>query len=83
MNVFLPGAAGREALPIDFQWTGVGLGMVDVGMHLSHSVSPAALARGGERELVEFYRGALVEALAVCPGVGRSLPGSLGPPPPP
>mmetsp|Transcript_7646 Transcript_7646/g.24291 ORF Transcript_7646/g.24291 Transcript_7646/m.24291 type:complete len:155 (-) Transcript_7646:26-490(-) len=51
------------ALPIDFQWTGLGFGMSDVAMHLSHSVAVATLDGAGERLLVEAYHRELVEAL--------------------
>jgi len=84
MNTFLPGIgpdSGKEAVPFDFQWTGVGLGMVDVGMHLSHSVSPADLAGNGERELVEFYRDALVRALgrSAEPHVAKAVAAEYSP----
>lgn len=63
MNIFLPetSSAQTSALPIDFQWTGVGFGMADVAMHLCHSVSVDALRDGGEQRLVECYMGALAE----------------------
>ena len=50
MNVFVPvsrGTEGSAAALIDFQWTGVGLGMLDVAMHLYHSVELAAMEGGG------------------------------------
>eukprot|EP00928_Gymnodinium_smaydae_P014053 TRINITY_DN15095_c0_g2_i1.p1 TRINITY_DN15095_c0_g2~~TRINITY_DN15095_c0_g2_i1.p1 ORF type:complete len:515 (+),score=120.00 TRINITY_DN15095_c0_g2_i1:59-1603(+) len=53
-----------DALIIDFQWTGVGFGMSDVAMHLSHSVALEALEGEGERELVDFYRESLFEYIA-------------------
>lgn len=62
MNIFVPIVAddGARAIPIDFQWTGPGLGMQDVAMHLYHSVEVAAVAGDGELELVHefsFYAG--------------------------
>ena len=50
MNVFVPvsrDTEGNAAALIDFQWTGVGLGMLDVAMHLYHSVELAAMEGGG------------------------------------
>jgi len=52
-----------DALPIDFQWTGVGFGMSDVAMHLSHSVALDAMRDGGERSLVLGYHEALVSSV--------------------
>mmetsp|Transcript_16145 Transcript_16145/g.50748 ORF Transcript_16145/g.50748 Transcript_16145/m.50748 type:complete len:389 (-) Transcript_16145:136-1302(-) len=48
MNCFLPAAGGAggadaRAMLIDFASTGVGFGMADVAMHLSHSVPPSPL----------------------------------------
>jgi len=65
MNVFLPreGVEDGDALPIDFQWVGPGLGMSDVAMHLSHSGAVAALRGGGEERLVEYYHGHLCARL--------------------
>jgi len=66
MNVFLPlGDLDEEAaVPIDFQWMGVGFGMSDVAMHLSHSVAASALQNGGEAKLVEHYRQVLLPMLS-------------------
>ena len=51
MNVFVPvsqsAAVENSAALIDFQWTGIGLGMLDVAMHLYHSVELAAMENGG------------------------------------
>eukprot|EP00747_Dinoflagellata_sp_TGD_P049198 gnl/TRDRNA2_/TRDRNA2_146062_c0_seq1.p1 gnl/TRDRNA2_/TRDRNA2_146062_c0~~gnl/TRDRNA2_/TRDRNA2_146062_c0_seq1.p1 ORF type:complete len:168 (-),score=36.76 gnl/TRDRNA2_/TRDRNA2_146062_c0_seq1:3-455(-) len=55
--------AEAKALLIDFQWTGVGFGMADVAMHLSHSVACEALRDGGEERLIHFYYTVLMEAL--------------------
>ena len=68
MNVFLPSVHATDAgerqedgaeaplpLLIDFASAGVGYGMADVAMHLSHSVAPETLAHGGERRLLESY----------------------------
>jgi len=68
MNIFFrqdeaANFSGAPALPIDFQWTGVGLGMADVAMHLAHSVAPEALAGNGETALLEVYRSSLHDAL--------------------
>jgi aminoglycoside phosphotransferase (APT) family kinase protein len=69
MNVFVTATAdavldpGGAAL-IDFQWTGVGLGMLDVAMHLYHSVELAAMEGGGEAELVQFYHSRVTALLS-------------------
>jgi hypothetical protein len=51
MNVFVSVGQSAEvetgAALIDFQWTGVGLGMLDVAMHLYHSVELSAMEGGG------------------------------------
>jgi hypothetical protein len=50
------GAGKGEVVPVDFQWTGVGLGMSDVAYHLAHAVGLDALQQdGGEQGLVLFY----------------------------
>ena len=52
---------------IDFQWTGVGLGMLDVAMHLHHSVSVNTLGDhdiGQERHWIAFYHYELVQHLS-------------------
>ncbi|KAK3279066.1 hypothetical protein CYMTET_13031 [Cymbomonas tetramitiformis] len=66
MNVFLPPDSDdtRQAMLIDFASTGVGYGMADVAMHLSHSVAPADLADGGEERLLDAY----LQALEVARG---------------
>ena len=66
MNVMLPppAAAGDEAaapMLIDFASTGVGFGMCDVAMLLTHSVSPSVLADGGLERLLDVYLDALEE----------------------
>eukprot|EP00932_Pfiesteria_piscicida_P019088 SRR837773.5920.p1 GENE.SRR837773.5920~~SRR837773.5920.p1 ORF type:complete len:275 (-),score=52.32 SRR837773.5920:42-866(-) len=61
MNLFLPASLDDPATLIDFQWTGVGLGMADVAMHLSHSVAADALRNGGEERLVTLYRDLVLE----------------------
>lgn len=56
MNAFVCRAGvGQPAIPIDFQWTAIGLGMLDVAMHINHSVEPALLRNGGEEELLRWY----------------------------
>lgn len=71
MNVFLKGeaeAGGHEVVPIDFQWTGVGLGAEDVAYHLLHSgpIYKEALPEGGfsigecELLLLRHYHGAFL-----------------------
>lgn len=68
MNVFLPAAPDgsvdvtRPAMLIDFASTGVGLGMHDLAMLLTHSVSPATHAAGGEESIIEGYLDALAAA---------------------
>uniref|UniRef100_A0A6S8A469 Uncharacterized protein n=1 Tax=Aplanochytrium stocchinoi TaxID=215587 RepID=A0A6S8A469_9STRA len=66
MNVFLPAEHSneRDGLLIDFASTGVGYGMSDVAMHLSHSVSPEVLANGGEERLIASYINALKKVYA-------------------
>ncbi len=70
MNVFLPGnhSDGSEEVDdhpiiIDFASTGVGNGMSDVAMHITHALHPDHLINGGEEALVEVYLDALSEAL--------------------
>ena len=58
MNTFLPmddEEGVRPALLIDFQWTSVGFGMMDVAMHLFHSVSVSVLEDGGVEALLRLY----------------------------
>ena len=52
------------ATMIDFQWTGVGLAMSDVAMHLHHSVDVRLLDDGGEAYWVGIYYARLLELLA-------------------
>eukprot|EP01052_Picozoa_sp_SAG31_P021190 SAG31_NODE_1626_length_7710_cov_28.409933_5_plen_432_part_00 len=61
MNLFLPtaGEPNQEAVLIDFASAGVGFGMSDVAMLLSHSVAPAQLRDGGELQLLEAYLSSL------------------------
>ena len=68
MNVFLPlmqekKEEAERAMPIDFQWTGVGDAMLDVAQHLYHSVSLEAMEHGGEEELLEYYHAELCACL--------------------
>jgi hypothetical protein len=76
MNVFLPPEQPTNnttpstelneplegGLLIDFASTGVGFGMTDVAMLLSHSVAPSLLEEGGEERLVDVYLRALARA---------------------
>ena len=66
MNVMLPSqprdkddevevGEGGEAMLIDFASAGVGLGVSDVAMLLTHSVAPEDLADGGEERLLDQY----------------------------
>ena len=59
MNVFLPldndDCKNKEPLMIDFASSGVGMGVSDVAMHITHAVHPTDLQNGGEEELVEAY----------------------------
>lgn len=73
MNVFVPiepathqlsTRAASSAALIDFQWTGVGLGMLDVAMHLYHGVELAAMEDGGEEELISWYHRQLTALLS-------------------
>lgn len=64
MNVFLPDQ-GENSKPIiiDFASTGLGLGMSDVAMHITHALDPKYLIDGGEEALVDVYLDALDKAL--------------------
>lgn len=62
MNVFFPNDPSAPAMLIDFASTGVGFGMSDVGMLLTHSVSPEILEGGTEERLVDAYLSALEAA---------------------
>lgn len=75
MNMFLPATgSSRKPILIDFQWTGVGFGMSDVAMHLTHSVHVSALRDGGEEQLVRLYYDSLVSTLrAPAKAVDASL----------
>ena len=57
MNVFLPLDENRnkEPLLIDFASCGVGMGVSDVAMHITHAILPKDLSNGGEEKLVEGY----------------------------
>ena len=56
MNVFLPLDEDRtEPLLIDFASCGVGIGLSDVAMLITHAVHPNDLANGNEEKLVEDY----------------------------
>ena len=57
MNVFLPTGPTGDALLIDFASVGVGYGMADVAMHLTHAVFP--LAPAVEAALLDGYLGEL------------------------
>ena len=77
MNVFLPkqslsatGNNDRGALLVDFASAGVGLGMSDVAMHISHAVTAANLANGGEQELFDYY----LETLNSCLPESKKYP---------
>ena len=63
MNVFLPLNNELTPLLVDYQSTGVGVGMSDVA-YIHHGVLPNQLADGGEEELVDHYLNEL----------GRNLP---------
>lgn len=65
MNIFLPQEStsdSKEAILIDFASTGLGLGMSDVAMHMTHALPPW-LIEGHEMELVEGYLSSLKRAL--------------------
>ena len=64
MNVFLPpeSAVDEHAVLIDFASVGVGYGLTDVAMHLTHAVLSEDLADGGEERLIDAYLAALAEA---------------------
>ena len=62
MNLFLPVDEAGSPLLIDFQWTGVGFGMADVAMHLSHSVATEAVL-AHEEDMVRTYHSALINIL--------------------
>jgi hypothetical protein len=55
MNVLVDWSGTNAAVPIDFQWTGLGYGMADVALHLYHSVSLDCMTNGGEEELLRYY----------------------------
>mmetsp|Transcript_24838 Transcript_24838/g.28719 ORF Transcript_24838/g.28719 Transcript_24838/m.28719 type:complete len:441 (-) Transcript_24838:29-1351(-) len=72
MNIFIPlrdsdndgdGITKPEPLLIDFASAGVGNGLSDVAMHITHAVVPSDLANGGEEKLVEYYLSELRNAL--------------------
>ena len=65
MNIFLPQestSCSKEAILIDFASTGLGLGMSDVAMHMTHALPPSVLEEY-EMELVEGYLCSLKKAL--------------------
>ncbi|CAE7249401.1 Rev1 [Symbiodinium sp. CCMP2592] len=62
MNLFLPVNEDVQPLLIDFQWTGVGFGMADVAMHLSHSVETESVL-AHEEDLVRVYHSLLTDFL--------------------
>ena len=64
MSVFLPpeSAVDEHAMLIDFASVGVGYGLADVAMHLTHAVLSEDLADGGEERLIDAYLAALAEA---------------------
>ena len=62
MNLFLPVDEDDRPLLIDFQWTGVGFGMADVAMHLSHSVETESVFTH-EEDLVRVYHSLLIDFL--------------------
>ena len=62
MNVFLSTSSDQPII-IDFASTGIGLGMSDVAMHITHALHPKHLMNGGEEKLVEAYLNALESAL--------------------
>ena len=93
MNLFLPidtasasaasadsrrGGGDSRAMLIDFASTGVGFGMADVAMHLSHSVAPETLADGGEERLIDAYLAALAAARAGADSGGGGGGGADG-----
>lgn len=66
MNSFIPRDPSKhEAILVDFASVGIGNGMADVAMHISHAVLPDDLAaiqpsgKTGEMELLEHYLDAL------------------------
>jgi len=63
MNVFLPDNIDGVPLLIDFASTGVGIGMSDVAMHITHAIHPKYLENGGEMRLIEVYLEELNHAL--------------------
>lgn len=66
MNVFLPEGgegASNDPIIIDFASTGIGLGMSDVAMHITHALHPDNLVDGKEEALVDFYLEELQNAL--------------------
>mmetsp|Transcript_7682 Transcript_7682/g.10958 ORF Transcript_7682/g.10958 Transcript_7682/m.10958 type:complete len:480 (-) Transcript_7682:80-1519(-) len=66
MNVFLPVSVNQDtngeeenssddAIMIDFASVGVGFGMCDVAMNITHALHPQHLKDGQEERLVEYY----------------------------
>jgi hypothetical protein len=65
MNVFIPSDDSNAHYPImiDFASTGIGNGMSDVAMHITHALHPNDLVNGGEEKLVDVYIDAMYDAL--------------------
>ncbi len=55
MNVFLPLDETKQPLLIDFASCGLGVGLSDVAMLITHAVHPKDLGNGGEEKLVLEY----------------------------
>jgi len=52
-----------HAIIIDYASTGVGMGMSDVAMHVTHALHPDDLINGGEEALVDIYLFSLQEVM--------------------
>lgn len=65
MNIFIPSDDNHEQYPIliDFASTGLGNGMSDVAMIITHALHPSDLVDGGEEKLVDLYIDALHDEL--------------------
>jgi len=66
MNIFIPSDDNHERCPIliDFASTGLGNGMSDVAMIITHALHPNDLVNGGEDKLVDLYIDALHDELS-------------------